>query len=312
MKKLILFISVLLSFSLSACAKEEKKAQNSDKLQITTTFYPMYEFTKEVVGDVGEVSLLIPAGTEPHDYEPSAKDMVKISESDAFIYNSPEMETWITDIKDSVNNKKVFVEAAKNISLSQSSTEEPEEEKDESDKEEHEHTLDPHVWLDPVLAKEEVATIAKSLSALYPEHEKVFTENSERYIEKLSALDNEYSKGLKEATQRTFVTQHAAFSYLAKRYNLTQESVSGLTPDEEPSPTRLAELNHFVKDHGIEVIYFEENATTKVAETLVKETGVKSSVLNTLESLSQADMNRGKNYLSVMEENLAHLKLSIK
>ena len=117
MKKLLALFLLTSTVLLGACGKgSEQVAEESQDLQVITTFYPMYEFTKEVVGDTGKVSLLIPAGTEPHDYEPSAKDMAKIMDADAFVYNSPELETWVPTMTDSIDtDKTVVIEAAKEI-----------------------------------------------------------------------------------------------------------------------------------------------------------------------------------------------------
>lgn len=132
------------------------------------------------------------------------------------------------------------------------------------------------------------------------------------YIKKLEALDQNYTEALKGATNRTFVTQHVSFAYLANRYDLKQVAISGVSPDQEPTPSRLAELKDFVDQNKIEVIYFEENASSKVAETLSKETGVKLEVLNPLESLTNEQIKAGETYISTMEKNLEALKESIK
>lgn len=311
MKKGWLFLAAVTAVGLlAACGnQQDQDAAKNDKLQVMTTFYPMYEFTKEVVGDKGDVELLIPAGTEPHDYEPSAKDLAKIAESDVFVYNSPELETWVDNLTDTVDDKKTTViEASKDISLMEGSEEEGEEGHDHD----HSHELDPHVWLDPVLAIKEVETIRDDLSKKYPEDKEVFDKNAEAYIKKLQDLDQQYQTAFADASNKTFVTQHAAFGYLAKQYGLTQEAIAGVSPDQEPSPARLSELKHYVDDKHVSVIYFEENASSKVAETLSQETGVKLAVLNPLESLTDQQIKDGESYLTVMEENLNALKESIK
>ncbi|EOH95331.1 metal ABC transporter substrate-binding protein [Enterococcus pallens] len=310
MKKTLLFLASIAAVGLlAACGnQQDQKATKNDKLQVMTTFYPMYEFTKEVVGDKGEVELLIPAGTEPHDYEPSAKDLAKIAESDVFVYNSPELETWVDNLTDTVDDKKTTViEASKNISLMEGSEEEEGEEGHD-----HSHELDTHVWLDPVLAIKEVETIRDDLSKKYPDDKAAFEKNAEAYIKKLQDLDQQYQTAFADASNKTFVTQHAAFGYLAKQYGLTQEAIAGVSPDQEPSPARLSELKHYVDENQVSVIYFEENASSKVAETLSQETGVKLEVLNPLESLTDQQIKDGESYLTVMEKNLSALKESIK
>jgi len=318
-KGLLLIGTVVLSVLLTACGGQEKKeASSNDKIQVMTTFYPMYEFTKQVVGNKGEVELLIPAGTEPHDFEPSAKDLAKISDADVFVYNSPELETWTDNLTDTIDTKKTeIIQASKNITLMDGAEHDHEEAHDDHDAKEHEedghdHDLDPHVWLDPVLAIKEVETIRDQLSKKYPEDQATFEKNAASYIDELKTLDEDYQAGFKAAQNKTFVTQHAAFGYLAKQYGLTQEAIAGISPDQEPSPSRLSELKHYVDDHQVKVIYFEENASSKVAETLSKETGVKLKVLNPLESLTEKQIKNGEDYVSVMRENLDALKESIK
>lgn len=317
-KGLLLIGTVLLSVLLTACGSQEKKeASSNDKIQVMTTFYPMYEFTKQVVGNKGDVELLIPAGTEPHDFEPSAKDLAKISDSDVFVYNSPELETWTDNLTDTIDTKKTaIIQASKEITLMDDAAHDHEEAYEDHDAEEHEahghdHELDPHVWLDPVLAIKEVETIRDQLSKKYPDDKADFEKNAANYIEELKTLDKEYQVAFKDAKNKTFVTQHAAFGYLAKQYGLTQEAIAGISPDQEPSPSRLSELEHYVDDHQVKVIYFEENASSKVAETLSKETGVKLEVLNPLESLTNKQIKDGEDYVSVMRENLNALKESI-
>ncbi|MHC5228475.1 metal ABC transporter substrate-binding protein [Enterococcus sp. LJL99] len=303
-------LAIIAIFLLAACGQtkeETKKAE--DKIKVVTTFYPMYDFTKNIVGDLGDVELLIPAGTEPHDYEPSAKDIAKITDSDVFVYNSLELETWVKDVLENVDQKKVtVVDASQNITLMDGAVHEDE---DEEEHEGHEHELDPHVWLDPVLAKKEVETIRDALIKRYPEHKETFEKNATTYLEKLTELDQEYQAAFKEAKNKTFVTQHAAFGYLAKQYGLTQESIAGISPDQEPSPSRLAELKKYIEANHVSVIYFETTASSKVAKTLAKETGVELAVLNPLESLTQKEQDAGEDYISVMKENLAALKKSI-
>ncbi|KAA0689927.1 metal ABC transporter substrate-binding protein [Enterococcus faecium] len=311
MKKYLLTATVMIGALLfAACGNTNKEADKKEDLTIVATFYPMYDFTKEIVGDEGNVKLLIPAGTEPHDFEPSAKERAEISDADVFVYNSSDMEFFVDSLKDSVDSKQtLMIEAAKGIDRLESQEADEHEESEEGH--DHAHEYDPHVWLDPVLAIKEVRTIAGELGEKYPDKKVIFTKNADAYIKKLETLDQKYSEELKNATNRTFVTQHAAFAYLANQYNLEQVAISGVSPDQEPTPSRLAELKEFVKKNNIKVIYFEENASSKVAETLSNETGVKLEVLNPLESLTNEQIKAGENYISVMEKNLEALKESI-
>ncbi|MEI5994094.1 metal ABC transporter substrate-binding protein [Candidatus Enterococcus mansonii] len=310
-----LFLAAMI-FILGACSqtKEQEKSGKSDTINVVTTFYPMYDFAKNVVGDAGDVQLLIPAGTEPHDYEPSAKDIAKITDADVFVYNSHELETWVQDVLENVDKKNVAViEAAGSIDLMEGAAHEHDhEEEADHDEHDHDHELDPHVWLDPVLAQKEVEAIRDALVKKYPEKKETFTKNAAAYLEKLNELDAQYKEAFTNAKNKTFVTQHAAFGYLAKQYGLTQESIAGISPDQEPSPSRLAELKKYIKEHNVSVIYFETSASSKVAETLARETGVELAVLNPLESITKQEQEKGEDYISVMKANLDALKKSIK
>ncbi|ANZ98581.1 zinc ABC transporter substrate-binding protein [Carnobacterium divergens] len=312
-KKIMGFSILLLSilFVVAGCGNKQETAK-TDKLQVVTTFYPMYDFTKNVVGDNGEVSVLMKAGTEPHDYEPSAKDIAKIADSDVFVYNSEEMETWVGSVLKNIDTKKtVVIDASKEIKLLEGSHEEEDEDHDH-DHEGHSHAHDPHVWLDPVLAKEEVNAIKEGLIQADKTNKASYEKNAKTYSDKLDALNEKFEAGLKDAKNRTFVTQHAAFAYLAARYDLKQVAISGISPDQEPSPAKLAELNDFVKENNIKVIYFEETASPKIAKTLAKETGATLAVLSPIEGITKEDQDQGIDYIKVMENNLKALQETIK
>ncbi|QSQ91102.1 zinc ABC transporter substrate-binding protein AdcA [Streptococcus suis] len=305
MKKVgLLFLSVS-ALLLGACGNST--ASEDGKLNIVTTFYPVYEFTKQVAGDEANVDLLVKAGTEVHGYEPSAKDIARIQEADAFVYENENMETWVHDVEGSIDTEKVNVISATEGMLLLPGGEEEHEGHDYS-KEGHSHAYDPHVWLSPERAITLVENIRDSLVAKYPEKKDAFETNAAAYIEKLDALDAKYSETLSAAKQKYFVTQHTAFAYLALDYGLKQVSITGVAADEDPTPSRLAELTEYINKYGIKYIYFEENASKSVAETLAKETGVQLDVLNPLESLTDEDMKNGKDYISVMEDNLTALE----
>lgn len=309
MKRLTkVFLGLALMTVLGACGKETKEEKSdADKLQVVTSFYPMYDFAKKVTGNKADVTVLTQAGVEPHDYEPSAKDLAKIQNADVFIYNSNEMETWVRDVLASIDTKKVkVIEASKGIDLMEAS------EDHEHEGESHSHELDPHVWLDPVLAKKEVETITKGLVEVDTPNRDVYEKQSNDFTQELDKLNEAYVDATKDATQKTFVTQHTAFSYLAKQYGLTQVPISGISPDQEPTPKELKNIEDLVKKDDIKVIYTESSASSKVAETITSATGATLSELNPLESLSKKEMDKGEDYLSVMYTNLEHLKLTIK
>ncbi|MCT2344057.1 metal ABC transporter solute-binding protein, Zn/Mn family [Bacillales bacterium AN1005] len=314
-KRYSLLLVSMIVLILAACSNEtsEKEKEDDGKLKIMTTFYPMYEFTKNIAGDKADVELLIPSTIEPHDWEPTPKDIGNIQKADLFVYNSDDMETWVSDITASIDSSDVsVVEASKGIKLIEEDeeAEESEEEHEHEHEHEHSHQADPHVWLSPVLAQQEVQTITDALVKVDPDNKAYYEKESSKYIEKLKALDEEYKTELKGITSNEFITQHTAFSYLAKEYGLVQVPIAGISPDEEPSAAKLAELKKFAEEHKINVIYFEELTSSKVAETLANELGADTEVLNALEGLSDEQQKAGEDYITVMEENLKQLKKS--
>lgn len=312
MKKITGLMSLLLILFITiAGCSTSNKAEEKSGLDVVTSFYPMYDFTKNVVGDKGEVTMLMPAGTEPHDYEPSAKDIAKIIEADVFVYNSEALETWVPNVLENIDRKKtVVIDASKDIDVLESVEEEDHDDHDGHDHD-HSHEYDPHIWLDPVNAQKQVENIKAGLIEADEKNKDSYEKNAADYTEKLVALDEQFSSTLKDAKNRTFVTQHAAFSYLAKRYKLEQVAISGVSPDQEPSPARLAELSDYVKEHQIRVIYFEEIASPKIAKTLASETGVELEVLNPIEGITKEDQDKGMDYIFSMEKNLKALQKSI-
>lgn len=314
MKRLLGMVIILLLI-LSGCSntvstKNEITSDGSKKMQIVTTFYPMYFFTQKVAGNAANVELLVPNGVEPHDWEPTAKDMARIQDGDVFIYNSHSFETWTDKVLKSINDPDLnVVEASKGIVLMDAL--EGEEGEEDHGHSEHVSSKDPHVWLSPVLAQQEVNTIADALEQADPKNKEQYKKNADALISELADLDRLYKETINKAKKKEFVTQHAAFGYLAKQYGLTQIPIAGLSPDVEPTLGKLAELTELTKKKNVKIIYFEELTSSKVAETLAKEIGANTEVLNPLEGLSKEEQKNGLDYLDVMKKNLEALKLSI-
>lgn len=279
-------------------------SSENEQIQVMATFYPMYDFTRQVVGDEGEVELLMPAGTDSHDYEPSAKDMAKIQDADVFVYNNENMEMWVPSIEATLNDGDVtVVKATEGMVLLPGDDDHDHDHDHDHGDDGHSHELDPHVWLAPSLAMKQVEAIRDQLSEAYPAKAAAFAENAANYLAQLQDLHESYEEAFSNPAQNHFVTQHAAFGYLALEYGLTQVPISGLSPSEEPSASRIAELKEFVQETGIQTIYFEENAKDSIARTLASEAGVELAVLNPLEGLTQEQMDNGEDYISIMEQN---------
>lgn len=199
-----LFVIAACFLLVAACGNSSTKGSadsKGDKLHVVTTFYPMYEFTKQIVKDKGDVDLLIPSSVEPHDWEPTPKDIANIQDADLFVYNSEYMETWVPSAEKSMGQgHAVFVNASKGIDLMEGSEEEHEEH--DHGEHEHSHAMDPHVWLSPVLAQKEVKNITAQIVKQDPDNKEYYEKNSKEYIAKLQDLDKLYRTTAKKAEKK--------------------------------------------------------------------------------------------------------------
>ncbi|MFC3798207.1 metal ABC transporter substrate-binding protein [Cohnella sp. GCM10012308] len=278
-------------------------AGSGRKLQVAASFYPMYEFARQVAGDLAEVSLMVPAGVEPHDWEPTPKDMALLSKADVFVYNGI-VEGWAEQALSSAGSgDRVDVEASAGLERDATGGEQASD---------GDHAgMDPHVWLSPVLAQREVEHIRDGLSKADPAHSADYEANAEVYMAKLRQLDADFRAALGQASHKTFVTQHAAFGYLAREYGLTQLPISGLSPEQEPTPAQMASVVKEIKSLGISTIFFEELVDPKIAETIASETGAKTDVLNPIEGLTKDDKAQGLDYIGLMNQNLTALEKAL-
>lgn len=296
----------------------ESKDTDGQKLKVMASFYPMYDFAVKIGGDKAEVTNMVPAGTEPHDWEPAAADIKNLEEAALFAYSGGGMEHWVDDVLASLETKKlVSVEASAGVTLRSGHIHDEEEHKgaeEHTEEEEHGHDhgqFDPHVWLSPVNAKKEMENIKNAYVKADPENKDYYEKNYQTYTAEFDKLDQEYKDTLSALPNKSIVVSHEAFGYLCDAYGLTQMGIEGLSPDSEPDPARMAEIIDFVKANHVKVIFFEELVSPKVAETIAAETGAQTQVLNPLEGLSDEELKNGADYFSVMEDNLKQLKAAL-
>ncbi|MDO4680872.1 MAG: zinc ABC transporter substrate-binding protein [Aerococcus sp.] len=306
------------------------QATDNKKLKIVTTFYPMTALTQAVAGDQAEITTMIKGNTEAHDYEPSAQDMASLQEADVFVYNSEDMEGWVEDTLKSVTNKKLkVIEAADEVeaisgnvttidgtTATHEDLEAEEHHDDDADHDDHEdhdhdsdHQNDPHTWLDPVNAQTEVSEIAKELAEVDPEHAQTYKDNANNFNQKLQKLADDFANATKNAKTKTFVTQHAAFNYLAHRYGLKQIAITGVTDTMEPSAQRMAEVHNYLKNNKTAYMFVQEGTSDQLAKSLTEGTDTKISTLNSMETFTDKDALTGDGFLQKMQDNLDHLKL---
>ena len=260
--------------------------------------------------------MLLKPGAEVHSYEPTPKDMAAIAEADVFVYSSEYMETWVPAVLETLSDSDVTViNASEGIAFYEDNDtdhgHDHDDEEEHHEDEGHNHAVDPHVWLDPVYAKQMVETISATIQSVDSENKTTYQENTAAYVEQLEALDVEFQTAFQAADNRVFVVQHAAFGYLARRYNLTEVSISALTSNQEVSPAKLAEIGNFIKENDVEVIYYQDSGNNDLAATLAKETGIELGVLSAVEGITKSDQEAGIDYLTIMHNNLEALKETI-
>lgn len=268
---------------------------NHPKLKIVSSFYPLLEFTKQIGGNRVEVSSLVPIGIEPHDFDPTIRQIQNAETADILIYNGAGLEKWIEKI-----NVKSKVDASQNLSLLNSNGE------DKSG------MYDPHVWLDPVLAKGQVESIRNALMNADPLNAKSYSENANKFIEKLDKLDDDIRGELLDCKKHDFISFHNSFSYFAKRYGLIQHSIYGLSPEGEILPQKLQQIIQLAKDKAISTIYSESLIDPRFANVVAEEIpNGKVLVLSPIEGINQKEQNQGIGYLDKMYENIKSLRIGL-
>lgn len=293
------------------CSKENTTDESSQgKIKIYTSIYPLYDFAKKVGGDKVDVTNLVPAGTEPHDWEISTSDIINLEKANMLIYNGAGIENWTDKVINTLDNKEiVYVKTSEGLDIHKV-TEEDDHDHEEDD---HDHgSYDPHTWLSIKNAKKEMENIKNALVKYDPENEDYYENNYEIYAEKFDELDKKYSETLEPIKDKTIIVAHEAFGYLCKEYNIEQVGIEGLTPDSEPDPARMSEIIKFAKENNVKTIFFEELVSPKVAQTIAKEINANTEVLNPLEGLSEEQIKNGDDYFTVMEKNLEVLYESMK
>lgn len=295
----IVFVSLGLMVA-TACRDGGGSADSvGDKPRVVTSFYPLAQIAERVGGSRVAVTNLTPAGSEPHDLELTPRDVDRIEDAGIVVYLGGRFQPAIESA----------AERAKGIALDVLNTDLGLI--DGYENEEGDEGTDPHVWLDATLTKQIVQRVLTALVDLDPPNKAAYEADARAYEQELDALDGAYRQGLAECDRRVIVTSHAAFGYLARRYGLVQEAIAGLEPEAEPDAKRLSELTTKAKAEGTTTIFTETLVSPEVADTLAKEAGVRTAVLNPLEGLSDDERSRGETYLSVMRQNLETLRVAL-
>ncbi|MGH2730453.1 MAG: metal ABC transporter substrate-binding protein [Actinomycetota bacterium] len=284
----IVLISLM---GITACDSSSESA-GDDRPNVVAAVYPL-EFVAEAVGgDLVDVDGITPAGAEPHDIELTASQVRDLTNADLLVYIGEGFQPAVEDVVSQLDDDVVFdVLSGKDLLAPP-----PDEDLD----------VDPHVWLDPTIMASIAEQLAARLADIDSPPEETFLDNAEQLSKELAQLDDEFADGLASCLTREIVTSHEAFAYLAARYDLDQVGISGIDPEAEPTPERLAEVAQFVEEHDISTIFFEELGSSEIADTLARETGADVDVLATLESPPDSG-----DYFEVMRDNLTKLRRAL-
>lgn len=290
-------IVTLVTTLLTGCTNDTSPKIVDDKVNVVTSFYPLYFLASEIGGDTVNVINLVQAGIEPHDWTPKSSDLVLTEQAQLFLYQGAGLESWLADFTQGLSGAKQLQQVAvsKGIPLIETNGQ-----------------VDPHTWVSPKSMVLMAQTVYESLVKAAPAQQATLAKNYAALDQKLRELDQQFTTQLAQVNSKNIVVSHEAFAYLARDYGLHQVAIMGLTPDAEPKAQDLLEVAQFVKKHNVSTIFFEELITDELAVTIANETGARTAVLNPLEGLTTEQEKQGDNYISLMQRNLQHLVEGLK
>jgi zinc transport system substrate-binding protein len=288
-------IAVLGLVATSCSPSDGSDEGSSGTLAVVAAFYPVQEAAERVGGDLVDVTNLTAPGVEPHDLELTPDQVEAIATADVVLYLGEGFQPAVEDALGDAEGVAIDL-------LAGVPTVEP------PGGSEGGLTVDPHVWLVPVLYARMIDEVRGALAQAAPDDASTFRTNAEVFTRGIARLAHDYQSGLADCERTLIVTNHAAFGYLASEYGFTQEAISGVAPDAEPSAQRLAQMKELVEQRGVTTIFTEDLVSPKVAETLAEEAGVQTAVLHTLEGLTDEEVEAGDDYASLMRENLSTLR----
>lgn len=298
LSKRILTIFFVIFLVLTGCFHD--KSDHEHDIVIYTTIYPLQFLTEELVGDEAKVISIYPPGVDAHSYEPTIREVLDIAKGNAFIFLGSVMESFANTAKSALQSSDVAcieISHERNLFLQTN--------------DENHGDMDPHFWLDPIRMIQASKYIKNELKKVVPELTKTIDENYEYLKEQFLSLDDRFTKTLKDQQNRHVIVSHAAYQYWEERYNIVQIPISGLTTEEEPSQKELAKITHFAKQEHIRHVLFEKNTTNKIATIIQEHIDAKPLYIHNLEVLVTEDIEKNKDYFSIMNENLKTLDKAI-
>jgi zinc transport system substrate-binding protein len=313
MKKVIIFSILFLLFGsiLTGCSEKKETKKDNGKITVYTTVYPLQYFTERIAGNLVSVKSIYPPGADEHTFEPSQRDMMNIADAEVFFYIGLGLEGFVEKSKTTLKNEGVdFISVGDKLHIEESEHESEEE----SSEEEHHHDhgdIDPHVWLDPVYAKDLAVAIKEKLVTKLPAEKELLEENLQLLVSDLETLHTSFQSTIESATHKEVIVSHAAFGYWEKRYGLKQINISGVSSATEPSQKDLEEIVKIAKEKNLKYILFEQNVSSKLGEIIQDELGAKSLPLHNLATLTEENVQNQETYFSLMNQNVESLKSAL-
>ncbi|MEU4490333.1 metal ABC transporter substrate-binding protein [Streptomyces purpurascens] len=294
--------------ALTACSSDSAATGNTEKFDVVASFYPMAFLAEQIGGDHANVTSLTEPGQEPHDLEISTQQRAQLEEADAALFLKGLQPAVDEAVSQTGIETKIDAASLTHLEDHGGAGHSHEGEEGHSEEEE-EHGRDPHVWLDPVKYAEIAQGVGKAFEKADPDHAADYKKNTAALVKKLGGLNSDFENGLKDSKSKVFFTNHAAFGYLAERYGLTQEAISGVDPESEPSAARVKELQQEAKADGVTTVFYETLVSDRTAKTLARDANLKTDVLDPLEGIT--GKSRGDDYFQVMEANLKALQSAL-
>ncbi len=315
-RKLVLTLSLLLILLLSACNNNEKNTEiaTNEKITIYTTVYPLQYFAERIGGDNINVQSIYPPGADEHTFDPTQKAMIALADSDLFFYIGLGLEGFVENAEKTLKNEHVKMVATAEAITADMLNEGHDHDDDEDEDIHDDHsdsTLDPHVWMSPVLSQALALSIKEALIETAPEKKDEFEKNFEKLSDDLDILDSEFSEMASKASTKTFFVSHAAFGYIANTYGLEQIAIAGINSQSEPSQKQLASLVEEAKRNDVKYILFEQNVSSKLTTVVQNEVGAESLMLHNLGVLTAEDLQNDEDYFSLMEYNIRTLEKAL-
>ncbi len=277
---------------LGSCSARGQAGGPGKKIAVASIF-PAYDFTRAIAGERMTVSMLLPPGVEPHDFDPKPADMASLSKADLFVYMGDRMEPWAAGLVSGAGNKRLVVAQA---GVADAET-----------------GGDPHIWLDPVLASRLADAIEAGLAKADPAGAATYKTNADALRARLADLDAKIAAALARATRKTVVFGgHNTFGLFARRYGLDFISpYDNFTHDTEPTAQAMTTLLATMQRTGSGTIFYGELLEPRVAEVLARESGARLELLHGLHNVDKAELDSGVDYFKIMEENLSKLEKAL-